>query len=207
MRILPAINCPNFRTVEERVALAAAFGAPWVHLDAADGKFSVVPTWNSAEEFGFLRSRYPGIRFQVHLMVVNPEAVLPAWLDAGANEVVVHWEALGRQWVGTAPQPGIRIGITMTTAIEDVLPFLGPAVPVLLLTVPPGLSGHTLDLSVVEKARTLRERFPDIPLEIDGGVTTHTIPIIRECADLATAGSAIFGTPDPARAYRELCAA
>ncbi|MDO8469749.1 MAG: ribulose-phosphate 3-epimerase [bacterium] len=208
MRILPAVNCPSFHCVEERVALAAAFSAPWVHLDVADGKFSIVPTWNNPEEFEFLRSRFPDTKFQVHLMVQDPEAVLREWLDAGADEVVVHWEALRHQRLATRmPDAHIRIGICAATAIEDVIPFLGPAIPVLLLTVPPGLSGHTLDLSVVEKARALRERFPEISIEIDGGVTAHTIPIIRECADAATAGVAIFNSPDPARAYRDLCAA
>ena len=208
MRILPAVNCPSFHCVEERVALAAAFSAPWVHLDVADGKFSIVPTWNDPEAFGFLRSRFPDTKFQVHLMVADPEAVLPAWFDAGADEVIVHWEALRHQRLAIRmPDAHIRIGICAVTAIEDVLQFLGPATPVLLLAAPPGLSGHTLDLSIVEKARALRERFPDIPIEIDGGVTTHTILIIRECADSATAGMAIFNSPDPARAYRDLCAA
>lgn len=204
MRILPAVNCPSFRCVEERVAVAASFPAPWIHIDAADGRFSIVPTWNSAEEFGYLRARFPGVRFQIHLMVADPEAVLPVWLDAGADEVVVHWEALRHRRIAECMP--VRIGICAETPVEDAFPFLAPATPVLLLAVKPGLAGQALDLSVVEKARVLRERFSDIPIEIDGGVSMATIPIVRECADTAAAATAVFGSPDPARAYRELCA-
>lgn len=208
MRILPAVNCPSFHCVEERVALAASFPAPAVHIDVADGRFSLVPTWRDVGEFGSLRARYPSLSFQIHLMLEDPEVELAQWIEAGANEVIVHVEALeSRNVAARYPETTIWIGVKSETAMEDVLPFLTATTSVLLLAVPPGLSGKHLDLSVVEKARSLRERFPNAPILVDGGVSRATLSLIREFATVAVAASAIFGATDPARAYRELCAA
>lgn len=207
MRIFPAVNCQNFPCVEKRMAAIAGFASLWAHLDAADGRFSVVPTWNNPEEFAVLRARYQEMKFQIHLMVEHPEEVAGLWFGAGADEVVVHCEALRSRGFRTKfPGRRVRIGIRHDTAVEDTLPFLDAETPVLILAVPPGLAGHALDLSVIEKAKTLRERFPNISIEVDGGVSKETAPLVRECADIAVAATAIFNTPDPARSYRELCA-
>jgi ribulose-phosphate 3-epimerase len=207
MRVIPAVNCQNFSCVENRMVVLTELASPWAHLDVADGRFSVVPTWNNPEEFAVLRAQYQGTKFQIHLMVERPEEVAALWFSAGADEVVLHCEALRSRNLRVRFQGRqVRIGIRHDTAIEDTLPFLDAEMPVLILAVPPGLAGYALDLSVIEKAKMLRERFPHISIEVDGGVTRETIPLIRECADMVAVATAIFNTPDPARAYRELCA-
>lgn len=207
MRVFPAVNCQNFSCVEKRMAVIAGFASPWAHLDVADGRFSVVPTWSNPEEFAALRAQYQGMKFQIHLMVEHPEEVAALWFSAGADEVILHCEALrSRDLRARFPGRQVRVGIRHDTAVEDTLPFLDAEMPVLILAVPPGLAGHALDLSVIEKAKMLRERFPSISIEVDGGVTRETIPLVRECADIVAAATAIFHSSDPARSYRELCA-
>lgn len=207
MQIIPVINCPDRDCVRDRIRRVASF-SPWVHIDVADGVFAPVALWRTPEELPPMLESFPDAHVEVHLMTQNPEDALPSWFEAGAERAVIHWEALtDRAVVSKFPDHTILLSTKVETPIEEMLPYLTPTSWVQILAVPVGYSGKPFDLSVIEKIRVLRERFPDLTIEIDGGITPKTIQLIKGAADIATSGSYIFSSPDPVAAYRELLAA
>lgn len=105
MNVIPVVNChyKDFDCVKEKVAAAGAF-SEWVHLDIADGAFTFGKSWN---EPGELRSIVSPLKYEVHLMVERPEAVLDDWLAAGAKRIIFHLEAVraGHPSAGSANSP------------------------------------------------------------------------------------------------------
>jgi ribulose-phosphate 3-epimerase len=204
MTVIPVVNCPDFACASTRAYVASAF-SPWIHIDVADGRFTPARSWGNPEELSLLLGRFPSLHAEVHLMVEDPESVLPAWFGAGAERVIVHWEALTDRDVHRKfPDRTIVTSTKPETPIEDMLPYLTPSSWVQILAVPVGYSGMPFDLSVLEKVRVLRERFPELVIEIDGGITLETVRLVKGVADIVTSASFIFGNPDPAAAFREL---
>src|SRR3989344_8838724 len=91
MQIIPAINEPDFEKVKAKILKAAEFVMPaggWIHIDAADGKFTEHKTWGNPadlESAGFNFGNLKPVHFEIHLMVTNPEAMIGSWLKAGAK--------------------------------------------------------------------------------------------------------------------------
>ncbi len=68
-----------------------AAGADLLHLDVMDGSF--VPPITFGAEFVRVVKRTTKLPLDVHLMIVNPDAHIDAFADAGANYLTVHQEA------------------------------------------------------------------------------------------------------------------
>jgi len=205
MTIYPVVNTRDRDQMVREVGLASEWGSPWVHFDVSDGVFTSTVTGPSPDDLPGLHERFPDIKFEVHLMVTNPEEQVARWFEASANRVVVHWEAIGNPeaLAGLTDRP-LSIALNPETAIEDVVPRLKPGQFVHVLAVPPGPSGQTFDLSVVEKITSLRSAVPDLIIEVDGGITPQTAALIKEAANAAVSHSYIFGSPNPEKAFREL---
>jgi ribulose-phosphate 3-epimerase len=215
MEIVPVLNCADFSCVKERFALAAGWGAPWIHLDIADGKFAPVTTWNNPDELRVLLEEHPGVSAGVHLMVKDPAAVAEKWLAAGAKRLIVHVESLDgpdgeaiHAIIERCTEHGAEVMLALKpeTPVSEVIPYLNLVYAVQCLAVPVGFSGQAFDGRVMEKISYLRLRNPDLTIEVDGGVTPVVAKRVKDAgADIATSGGYIFGSRDPAAAYRELC--
>ncbi len=221
MQVIPVINCPDFDTVKARIEIAQEFlcdhgsenrtAAPegWVHIDVADGGFTAgYATWrNPADLKSFKRDQH--LKIEAHLMLTEPELALEEWLDAGVNRVIVHLETVTaidtvvniceshnvEVWLAIAPQ----------TPAEKAFPYLSIVKGCQVLAVQPGLPGQTMAAGSLEKIRAIREAFPQLPIEADGGVTAETIGQYKSAgATQVVAGSAIFNAEDSAAAYRTL---
>lgn len=76
---------------------------------------------------------------------------------------------------------------------------------VLIMTVHPGFGGQKFMASELPKVRAVRERYPDMNIEVDGGVSESTIDQAAEAgANVIVAGSAVFGAKDPADVISKL---
>lgn len=95
MRVIPAINCPDFICLKEKLEKAAEFSS-WVQLDIADGKFTAHKTWNNPKELKqfVINNLQSAINIEVHLMVEKPEEVIEDWVKAGAKRLIIHFEAI-----------------------------------------------------------------------------------------------------------------
>lgn len=205
MKVIPAINCPDFVCAKTRIRKAEAF-AEWIHVDVVDGKFAPPVTWGNPEEFAALKTP---LKLEVHLMVEDPEGALDGWLRAGASRVVVHLESL-KDPVYVLERckkfgAEVFLGINPGTEVERALAHAGDFKGFLILAVSPGCSGEPFQEAMLEKIKFLRAHVPDAILEVDGGVNNETAPRIKAAgADILISASYIFSADDPKNAYNVL---
>jgi ribulose-phosphate 3-epimerase len=93
--------------------------------------------------------------------------------------------------------------------VEAVIEVAGDLDLVLCMTVNPGWGGQAFIETSPDKVSRLRDLVgPDMPIQVDGGIGAVTVPLVRDAgATLFVAGSAIFGAPDPAQAFRAIAEA
>jgi ribulose-phosphate 3-epimerase len=158
-----------------------------------------------------LRDLDLGVQLDVHLMIERPERQVADFAKAGAHSITVHAEATPH--INYAVQHIREVGCLAGVA---VCPSTPPAVYgevdvdiALCMTVNPGWGGQAFIPSSIGKIRRIRALIDDGPdLEVDGGIDARTAgPAAEAGASMFVAGSAVFGTADPAAAYREIARA
>ncbi len=214
VRVAPSILASDFARLGEQVESVMDAGARVIHVDVMDGHF-VPPISIGALIVDALRELVHGRGgvLDVHLMVELPERRIEDFASAGADSIIVHWEATPH--VNYALQAvrdaGLHVGLALNpaTPADVVAGVTGELDHVLCMTVNPGWGGQAYIASSTAKVARLREVLgPEVPIEVDGGIDAETARITRDAgATLFVAGSSIFGTPDPAAAYREIASA
>lgn len=214
MQVFPVVNCLDFESVNERVGIASRFlkAGDWIHIDIADGKFTVAPTWNNPEEFKELRKRFHSVHFEIHLMVEDPEAQIDAWLRYGAKRIVVQMESMTDSIYILHKCKKFEAEAVLSSGPrsepERLLAHQNDFKHFQVLAVYPGPSGQKFQHQALDKIRFLRSHYPESVIEVDGGITEETAHLARKAgADIVVSASYIFSSKDPAGAYRKLLAA
>ncbi len=214
-RIAPSILSADFGHLAEGIAMCIEGGADQIHLDVMDGRF--VPNITFGEKVIGTVRKLTSLPLDVHMMVREPEKYFESFAGAGANGMTIHAEVaphLQRQLTrirelgcraGAAVNPGTSL-VAVREAVMD-LDLL------LVMTVNPGFGGQAFipaSLDKVGRARRMLDEFKsNAQLEVDGGISRHTIhDVWRAGADTFVAGNAIFTADDPKSeisALRMLC--
>ena len=208
--VAPSILSADFSRLAAHVEEVMAAGARVIHCDVMDGHF-VPPITFGPMVVGALREALPSeALLDVHLMIERPERHVVDFVKAGADNVTFHVEATPHvdYTMSLIREAGAKAGVALNpgTAVEAfaVEPDL-----VLCMTVNPGWGGQPFIERSVDRIRALQKRVgSDAALEVDGGIDVRTADLCaRAGATTFVAGSAIFGTDDPAAAFREISAA
>jgi ribulose-phosphate 3-epimerase len=211
VEIAPSILSADFTRLGEEIAAVERGGARLVHFDVMDGHF--VP--NITIGLPVLKSlaRMISLPIDAHLMITEPGRYAEQFVEAGAQMVSVHVEtdAHLHRTLTAIKHKGAQAGVAINplTPLEHLEEALTFADFILLMSVNPGFGGQKFIPTSIAKLRRLRrmidERALKTRIEIDGGIDrTNIAEVASAGAEIIVAGSAIFGTSDPAQAVREL---
>jgi len=209
VKIAPSILSADFAALAEDVARVEAGAPDQLHVDVMDGRF--VPNLTIGPivvEALRKRTRLP---LDVHLMIVEPERYIGDFVAAGADMVTVHAEASPhlQRVLAQIREAGARAGVALNPSTPpDVLDYVLDDVDlILVMSVNPGFGGQKFIPSAYAKLRRIKEMLGTRPVDVsvDGGVKLEHARVLAETgATVLVAGSAIFGSPDPAAAVREM---
>lgn len=200
--ILPSLLLCDFGNLAAEVRAVEAAGARALHLDVMDGNF--VPNITYGMPIVEAVRRVTDLPIDVHLMIAKPADFVDEFIDAGADIVTIHAEAV------EDPRPVLEqirkrgaaasLAINPPTSLESIAASLPLCDMVLVMSVMPGFGAQAFEPVALEKLRTLRNQYGDrLLLEVDGGVNAKTIgSCVAAGAQMMVVGSAIFrrqGTP------------
>ena len=212
IELAPSILSANFADLAAHAKQALAGGGTLLHVDIMDGHF--VPNITIGPPVvASLRKALPTTIFDCHLMIENPDELVPAFAEAGANWISVHQEACVHldRVLHHIMDHGCKAGVVLNpaTPVDTLTDVLDLVHHVLVMSVNPGFGGQKFIGNSLKKMRALarmrEERGLDFRIEVDGGVGMDTVEeIVRAGAELLVAGNAVFGHGDAKQNAKQL---
>ena len=193
--IAPSILAADFGRFAAEAQRTEAAGADWLHCDVMDGNF--VPNITFGPDVVAALRKATKLPLDVHLMIARPDLFAERFLDAGADNLIVHVEAQHdvAKTLALIRSRGKRAGLSLNppTPVAQVFPFLDQVTEVLVMTVNPGFGGQAFIPEMLEKIRELRRRAPQLDINVDGGINSETG---RRCveagANALVSGNALY---------------
>jgi len=212
--IAPSILAADFAALGDAIGAAERGGADLIHVDVMDGHF--VPNITVGPPVVRSIRRVAKIPLDVHLMITDPDRYIDGFAEAGAAMISVHVEVSPHlhRTVHAVKALGVKAGVVLnpSTPVGALEEIAADVDFVLVMSVNPGFGGQTFiprSESKVREVRALLDRAGNMAaVEIDGGIDIHNVArVVSAGARIIVAGSAVFHSPDPERATRELRAA
>ncbi len=209
--IAPSILSCDFARLKDEVQAVEAAGADWIHVDVMDGHF--VPNITVGPPVVACLRKITKLPLDVHLMIENPDAYIPAFRAAGADWISIHPEATRhlQRSLALIRSEGARPSVALNPATSlYVLDHIWNDIEmVLVMTVNPGFGGQTFLREMLSKVMSLKKKAermaPKILIEVDGGVSPKNAKELHEAgASVFVSGSAIFRSGNYGDAIRRM---
>ena len=211
-KLSPSILSADFSNLQLALDQCADGGAHWIHIDVIDNQF--VPNLTIGPPVvKSLRSRTQKF-LDVHMMVVEPERLVEPFAKAGADMITFHIEAADDPLsiIDLIKSTGSKVGISLkpSTPISEIEPFFDKIDLVLVMSVDPGFGGQGYIEASTNRIIEIKQKLVEqclqdrVLIEVDGGIKLHNAKEVLDAgADVLVAGSAIFGTDDPANTIKK----
>jgi len=211
IEIVPSILSADFARLAEDIGKVEQAGIRMLHVDIMDGHF--VPNITIGPPVVKCIRRATKLTLDLHLMIENPDQFIPAFVEAGADQISVHYEACPHldRTVRFIQSEGAKAGVVLNPAtpvhvLDDILEV---ADYILVMSVNPGFGAQKFIPNALNKVRALDRRRKELglqlPIEIDGGVSLeNAAEVARAGVNWLVAGSHVFHSEDPATTVREL---
>ena len=211
IKIAPSILSADFGHLAEQIALVESAGADMIHIDVMDGHF--VPNLTYGPLIVKTCKGLTDLPLDVHLMITNAEQTVDLYLDAGADYISVHAEAVHhmQRLLSYIRSRGAKAGVVLNPATpEEALRWVANDLDfVLVMTVNPGFEAQQFIPQSFAKVRSVRalltEAGSGAEIQVDGGVSPDNAAELAEAgATMLVAGSAIYKAPDPAGVIKQM---
>ncbi len=200
IKIAPSILAADISRLEEQLLSVKKEKIEWLHVDVMDGHF--VPNLTFGPSMVKAVKKMTGLFMDVHLMVDEPDFIIPEFRKAGADMITVHVEAIKHlhRTIQLIKSLGAQAGVSLNPATPAHLldAILDEIDLVLVMSVNPGYGGQKFITSSIEKIREIsdkiKQRNLNVYLEVDGGITADTAPQVVEAgANVLVAGTSVLG--------------
>lgn len=195
--IAPSLLAANPAQLGKEVKLLEKANADLLHFDVMDGHF--VPNMTYGPLILKALRKYTSLKFDVHLMVENPENFIPWYIDAGADMLTFHLEATKKsdKLIKLIKKSGLKSGISLKpdTDISLLSSLQEKPDMILVMGVEPGFGGQTFRKDTPYRIQQTRNLFSskNLLISVDGGITEKTATLCRSAgADILVAGTAVF---------------
>lgn len=202
MIIAPSILSADFKNLKDQLKELEDSGAQWVHFDVMDGHFVKNITFGT----DILRAvkESTSLYVDVHLVVSDPLYYADIFMDAGADGITFHLDAVqdmekSLKLIRHIKERGVRPGVTLYPKedIHNYLPYLDEAELILVMSIKPGFGGQPFREDAVARIAWLDEirskHAYDFVIQVDGGINAETAKLCLDAgADILVAGSYVF---------------
>lgn len=201
------LNC-DFGILRDEIASAESAGAHAVHWDVMDGRF--VPNFTYGPPVIASLRKSSKLFFDTHLMMIEPQDHIDAFIDAGCDNITFHIEAVPNpgSLLGKIRGRGVKASLAINpgTPVDAIKPWLDQIDMALVMTVQPGHGGQSFRPECMAKVAQLRQLLGQkTPIQVDGGINAKTAAIAaKEGARWFVVGSAFYNAADRPAAFKEI---
>lgn len=203
--IIPSILVDTFDEFSDRISQCEEF-AQTVQWDLMDGQFVEDSTFSDIAD---LKQLDTVLSIEVHLMAEEPDEYFEDLAKAGVDRVIIHFESTDKieDVIQKMNNYDFEKGLAINpeTSLDDIPDIFDQLDQVLVMTVVPGEAGKSFMESELDKVKELRDLYPDLAIEVDGGINLQTIRMAKDAgANRFSVNTALFATPDPAQSFEML---